>query len=98
MVILFVKFKSSLSESELAETAEERAPKFRALPGLIQKYYVKENQTGEVAGIYLWDSAESLQEFQQSELIRSLPEAYKIESPPRIEVLDVVFTLRPEDH
>lgn len=97
MVILFVKFKSGLSEAELVKTAEERAPRFGELPGLIQKYYVKERQTGEVAGIYLWDSAESLQEFQQSELRRSIPDAYKIESPPRIKILDMVFTLRPED-
>jgi hypothetical protein len=38
---------------------------------------------------------ESMEEFQNSELSRSIPEAYKIIGQPRIEVLDVVYTLRP---
>lgn len=73
---------------------KERAPQFRALPGLVQKYYGRETQTGEFTGIYLWDSEQSLREFQQTELARSIPEAYKVESPPRIEFFEVLFPLR----
>ena len=97
MIIQFVKFKSSLPDSTFMKTVEERAKQFRKLPGLLQKYYVKDNQTGEVGGVYLWDSAESLSEYQQSELASTIPSAYQIESQPRIEILDVLFTVRSEN-
>ena len=75
MIIQIVRFKTDLSEDEIRRIAENRAPQYRALPGLRQKYYAYERQTGEFAGIYLWDSLEALQEFRQSELARSIPAA-----------------------
>src|SRR5919197_293940 len=42
MIIQTVKFKSALSEEEVRRVMEERAPQFHALPGLLQKYYVRE--------------------------------------------------------
>jgi hypothetical protein len=39
MFILTVKFRSALSHEEVLSIMEERAPEFRALPGLVQKYY-----------------------------------------------------------
>jgi len=39
-----------------------------------------------------------MKEFEQSELSRSIPETYQIVGQPWIEVLDVVYTLRPEGH
>lgn len=95
MIIQIVKFKSSLSEAEVMHIAEDRAPQFSALPGLRQKYYVVDRQTGEFGGIYLWDSQEALREFRQSELFRSIPIAYKMVGPPRVEIFDVAFSLRP---
>ena len=94
MIIRLVKFKSALSDSEVLELYGQRAPQYRKLPGLIQKYYIKDRQTGEHGAVYLWDSMESMEAFQQSELSRSIPEAYKIVGQPRIEVLDLVYTLR----
>lgn len=38
MIIQFVRLKSPLSEEELLETAHDRAPQFRALKELLQKY------------------------------------------------------------
>lgn len=40
-IILVVKAKTRLSEEEILKIAEERVPQFRAIPGLIQKYYIK---------------------------------------------------------
>ncbi len=96
MIIRFVKFKSALSDSEVLKLYEQRASQYRKLPGLLQKYYIKDKQTGEHGAVYLWDSMRSMQEFEQSELSRSIPEAYKIVGQPRIEILDLVYTLRPE--
>ena len=97
MIVQFVKFKSGLSDPEALQTMEERAPQFRALPGLVQKYYVRESETGEYAGIYLWDSEESLREFRESELARTIPIAYKAVGKPRVEILELVLALRPEE-
>ncbi len=72
---------------------EERAPQYRAIPGLLQKYYVREPQTGEFAGIYFWDSEESLRAFRASELARTITSAYQVVEPPRVETLELLFPL-----
>jgi hypothetical protein len=94
MMIQFVKFKSGLSPADVQRVMRERAPRFRALPGLVQKYYAADPQTGEFCGMYFWDSAESLREFQQTELARTIPVAYEVIDRPRVEVLEVMFPLR----
>ncbi len=95
-VIQFVKFRSSLPEEEVQRLMEARAPQFRALPGLLQKYYFKDEQTGEHGGIYVWDSHESLREFRQTELARGMAEAYKVEGEKRVEILDLKLALRED--
>jgi hypothetical protein len=58
---------------------------------LVQKYYGHEKETGEFTGIYFWDSEQSVREFQQTELARTIPAAYKVERAPRIEFFEVLF-------
>lgn len=41
VVIQIVRFESELSEEAVLAVAQSRIEEFRALPGLIQKYYVK---------------------------------------------------------
>ena len=94
MIIQIIKLKSKLVEDELLRRAKEREPQFKAIPGLLQKYYVKLNQSGEYGGIYVWDSPESMNSYRESELASSIPEAYEIVGSPNIEILDVLFKLR----
>ena len=94
MIILSIKFKSALSDSDVERIMKERAPRFRALPGLVQKYYGREQDTGEFTGIYVWDSEESLREYRKSELARTVPQAYQAQGQPRIEVFEVPLVLR----
>ena len=94
MIIQIVKLRTSLSEEELLTIAHERAPQFRALPGLVQKYYVRRQGEGEFAGVYIWDSMESLAAFRESDLARSIAAAYQVTEPPVIEVGEVLFPLR----
>jgi hypothetical protein len=75
---------------------EERAPEFRALKGLRQKYYLQDAKTGEYAGLYLWDSPEALDAYRESELRASIAEAYQAEGAPKIEVYRVMEALRTE--
>ncbi len=96
MIIQTVKFKSALSEAEIQQVMEERAPQFRTLPGLLQKYYLRDVQTGEVGAVYMWDSEDSLRAYRQSELARTIASAYKAVEQPRVEIFETVLTLRPE--
>src|SRR5215467_3359963 len=90
MLIQTVKFKSALSETEIQRVMEERAPQFRALPGLLQKYYLREQQTGEVGAVYIWDSEESLREYRQSDLARTIASAYQAAEQPRVEIFETI--------
>jgi len=94
MIIQIIKLKSELSEEELLKTAKEREPRFKAIPGLLQKYYVKLGQPGQYGGVYIWDSKESLQSYRESDLAASIPQAYKLIEAPNIEIMDVLFQLR----
>ena len=94
MILQIVKLRSNLSEEDLLSKAREREPQFKAIPGLVQKYYVKTGQQGVYGGVYVWDSPESLQSFQKTDLAKSIPEAYEIVTAPDIEIMDVLFQLR----
>lgn len=94
MVLQFVKLRTSLSHEDLMRTARERAPEFRAIDGLVQKYYVRMDATGQVGGVYLWDSAESMAAFRESKLAKTIAEAYQVVEPPEVEIAEVLFPLR----
>jgi quinol monooxygenase YgiN len=93
-VVLLVRFKTSMSLEEVMKVATERAPEFRALPGLQQKYYLQDPVTGDIAGLYLWKTADALAEYRQSELRASIAKAYKAEGEPRVELYTVLMPLR----
>lgn len=95
-VILFVKFKSELSADQLQARYRERMPEFRALPGLVQKYYVHDEAADEWSGVYVWDSDDSVDAFMRSELCRSIAGVYRVVGSPRIERLRVLDILREE--
>ena len=94
MVVQTVRFKSGLSSEEVQKTYEARAPQYRALPGLIQKFYLEFPDTHEYGAVYLWDSQEALDEFRKSELARTIPQSYKIQGAPDVHVGEVVMELR----
>lgn len=94
MILQIIKLRSNLPEEELLKKAKEREPQFKAIPGLLQKYYVRTGQPGEYGGVYVWDSPESLQSYRESDLAKSIPQAYEITEAPNIELLDILFQLR----
>jgi heme-degrading monooxygenase HmoA len=95
--VLLVRFKSALSPEEVQAVVEERAPEFRALPGLQQKYYLEDVNTGELAGLYVWESADALESYRNFELRASIAEAYQAEGEPRVEIYRVFKALRKEE-
>jgi len=94
-IMLIVRgLKSKLSRDELERRYKERLPQFRGVPGLIQKYYSYDEDTGEWAGIYLWDSEDALYEYLDSDLRKSIQAAYELIEPPRIDRFMIVDVLR----
>jgi len=97
-IMLIVKgLKSKLSREEFERRYKERLPRFRELPGLLQKYYCYDSASGDWAGIYLWDSEESLAEYLDSDLRKSIAEAYELTAPPVLERFVIVDALRPTE-
>lgn len=93
-VVMRVRFRSALSFDQVNEIVEKRAPEFEALTGLQQKYYLQDVVSGEYAGLYVWESAEALDEFRQSELKATIAKAYQAQGEPDIEVYKVFKVLR----
>lgn len=95
-IVFLVRFKSRLSYDELFKRGRERMPKYRAIPGLLQKYYVHDPATNEFGGFYVWDSQKSLDEFLNSDLRKTIASTYEIIGEPRIETYNVADILRTE--
>jgi Putative mono-oxygenase ydhR len=93
--VLFVRVKSDLEWQELERRLLERRPRFREVPGLVQKFYGRDEATGDVCGIYFFESSEALSEFKQSDLAQTIPSAYEALDVRR-EVYTVLYSLWPE--
>ena len=93
--ILFVRVKSNLEPAEFDRRLLERRPRFQEVPGLTQKVYGRDTATGDVCGIYFFESAEALAAFRNSELARTIPSAYEAVDVRR-EVYDVLYSLWPD--
>jgi len=97
MFIHFVRFKTQLPEEEVRRIMEERAPRFRhEVPGLVQKYYGYEQESGAYCGCYIFETEESRRAFRESELARTIPDAYQAEEV-RVEAYEVLFPLYEEE-
>ena len=52
------------------------------------------NEEGSYGGIYVWDSTESLKAFKESDLAKSIPQAYEVVEAPNVEIMNILFQLR----
>jgi len=93
--ILYVRARSGLDPEELERRLLERKPRFREVPGLVQKIYGRDPLTGAVCGIYFFDSAQALAAFRESELAKTIASAYEAEEI-RIEAYQMLYPLYPE--
>jgi len=95
MVIHIVRFRSALSDQRITELFHARASGYLSVPGLLQKYYLH-FRSGEYGGVYIWDSAASMERFMAGELARSICDVYRVEESVR-DIADVVLELRGEN-
>jgi len=96
MIALIVKFKSRFSYEEVLKIANDRADQFRAIDGLLQKYYLKYADDNNYGAVYLWESEEALQEFRNSELAATIAETYGVVGDLDLRMAEVIMPLRTE--
>ena len=97
MHMLLVKFHSGLPDDEVEGLLKTRLPLFRAVPGLNQKYYAQEPESGDYVGVYIFESQEALLNYRASELAKSIPGTYHVVGTPRVEVLKLLFSSAGEN-
>ena len=90
MTALIVRFKSGLSFEELLKKSNDRADKYRATDGLLQKYYIRFQGDGEYGAVYLWESEEALEKFRSSDLAGTIAETYKTDGDLDLQVGEVI--------
>jgi heme-degrading monooxygenase HmoA len=95
VVVQIVRFKSGLPDEQVLTMYEARAPRYRALTGLKQKYYLRFPDTGEHGAVYVWESEAALKEFRESDLGRTISTTYQVQGTPEARTGEVVLTLRP---
>lgn len=96
MIIQVVRFESRHSYDEVMDRFEERSDRYRQVPGLLQKYYVHYPETDEYGGMYVWESADALQQWKESNLSGTLVETYQIRNEPQREIVDVMLVLHAD--
>jgi heme-degrading monooxygenase HmoA len=94
MIVTIVRYKSGLTDDEVLRLYESRAPQYRQVPGLRQKYYLRYRETGEHGAVYVWDSEAALAAFQASPLGRSIGDVYRVQGKKTSERCEVVLALR----
>lgn len=93
--ILFVRIKSGLDAEEFERRLLERRPRFQQVRGLVQKIYGRDDPTGDVCGIYFFESNDALEAFRETELAQTIATAYDAVDVRR-EVYRFLYPLRPE--
>ena len=94
MIVSLVRFRSGLSDEEVEARFEERAARYRSVPGLVEKIYLRYRETGEYGAVYVWESEEALSAFRESDLGRTIGDVYRVDGSPRSELADVSLVIR----
>jgi heme-degrading monooxygenase HmoA len=92
--VQIVKFRSQLPDSAVSEIMESRKGAFLKVPGLLQKYYLKNPNTKEYCGVYMWASEQDFINFRKTELAKSSAKAYQVQDSARVELFEMIYPLR----
>ena len=84
-----------LDPAELERRLIDRRPLFREVPGLVQKLYGRDESSGDVCGIYFFEDQNSLSNFRETELAKTIPTAYEAKEIRR-KVHEVLYPLHPD--
>jgi heme-degrading monooxygenase HmoA len=73
MHVQIINFQlQDLSEEEYAGIANQIAPAFAEVPGLISKVWLADPSAGTFGGVYYWSDRESMEEFARTDLFNTV--------------------------
>jgi heme-degrading monooxygenase HmoA len=73
MHVQVIKFHlKDVSEDDFRAHADEAAPVFAVLPGLISKVWLANRATNTYGGLYTWASREAMEEYAKSDLFKAI--------------------------
>ncbi|HEX5165603.1 MAG TPA: YdhR family protein [Thermomicrobiales bacterium] len=73
MQIQIINFQlRELSVEEFHAVCDSIAPQWAAIPGLISKVWLENEQTNTYGGVYTWESREALESYLQSDLFNGI--------------------------
>ena len=73
MHILIVNFNlKDLQRSDYEAACGEVAEDFAAIPGLISKHWLANEETNTYGGVYLWENKQAMLDYKASELCQSI--------------------------
>lgn len=73
MYIQIVNFQlKDLNEEQYSGIANEIAPAFADVPGLISKVWLANSGTGIYGGVYFWSDREAMEKFAKTELFNTV--------------------------
>lgn len=90
--IVFIRYASELSAEEIDRLSQERSDNYRAMDGLLQKYYIHNEESDRFGGIYVFDSSQSADALFESDINASLRDVYSV-TDIEIERFPVMFPL-----
>jgi len=92
--VLSVKFNSAYSAEQLLNVCGEDLEVFRSVPGLLQKYYLLQESTGAISGVYIFESKDARTAFWLSDLAKHIPVRYAaIPETIRVEEYEMAIVL-----
>ncbi|MDG1051107.1 MAG: YdhR family protein [Planctomycetota bacterium] len=73
MHVLVVNFQlDGLPRDQYEQVCNELAPTFAAIPGLVSKHWLANDETGTYGGVYVFESHQAFLDYQASELFASV--------------------------
>ncbi|MEP7109152.1 MAG: YdhR family protein [Ferruginibacter sp.] len=96
--VLSVRFKSNYDSEELLHLFQQHLEDFKKVPGLLQKYYLSDENSETIGGIYVFENKDARAAFWNSELAKAIPATYGVrmetllveELEVTIEMMDIV--------
>ncbi len=93
--VSFVCVTSDVDPKDVERRWLERLPRFKAVPGLMQKMYGYDEATGDVCRTYFFENGEVLAAHRGSELAKTIAGAYDAVDV-RVEKYSVLCSLWPD--
>lgn len=87
-VLVSFQYADDYDKARVVRIANDAAPMFRGMPGVVFKYFTVDDSARRVVNIYLWESREAAEQFFNEDLRAMVVELYGVE--PEISYLEVL--------